>query len=48
MWQNDIKKDSKEVPWEGMEWIDATQEQVADCCQHGKEPSGFHQMRIIC
>jgi len=27
-----VKKDHKEVPCEGMEWIDVTQEQVAGCC----------------
>jgi hypothetical protein len=27
-----VKTDRKEIPWEGMEWIDVTQKQVTDCC----------------
>jgi hypothetical protein len=34
---DNIKMDLREIGWDGMNWIDLTQE---GSCEHGNEPSG--------
>jgi len=33
--------DNKDICWEGVNWIDLAQGQVAGCCEHGNELTGF-------
>jgi hypothetical protein len=37
-WVDSIKMDLKEIRWDGMDWIDLTQNR--DSCKHGNETSG--------
>jgi hypothetical protein len=37
--------DLQETEWEGMDWVNLTQEQVVGFCKHGIEPSGSIKLR---
>jgi hypothetical protein len=37
-WVNNIRMDLKEIGWDGMGWIDLTQDRGQ--CEHGNEPPG--------
>jgi hypothetical protein len=41
MWLDNIKMDLREIGWDGMDWIDLTQDRAVEAsCEHGNEPSG--------
>jgi hypothetical protein len=41
-WEDNIKKDLREIGWGGMDWINMVQIQgpMAGSCEHGNKPSG--------
>ena len=48
-WRIILKRYREEIRWEGVEWIDLTQDRdnFSGCCGRGNEPSGFVDVRVF-